>query len=83
MGPITYEFVQPLEGETVYSEALESRGDGVNDIVFEVEDLNTEIANLTGKGVEVALSGKLENGGAFAYFDTREKGGNIMIRLVQ
>jgi len=83
IGPINYEFHQPLEGETIYRSAMEKRGDGVNDIIFGVDDIEKETAALVRKGVRVALSGRYRDGQAFAYFDTCERGGEIMVRLIQ
>lgn len=83
MGPIVYEFVQPLDGETIYRASLESRGEGINDIAFAVDNLEEETAKLVKKGVRVALSGEPQTGSAFAYFDTRDAGGNIMVKLIQ
>jgi catechol 2,3-dioxygenase-like lactoylglutathione lyase family enzyme len=83
IGSLVYEFVQPLEGETIYTEALNSRGEGINDIIFTVEDLGKEVTELVGKGASVILSGKHRNDSAFAYIDTRRGGGNIMVRLIQ
>jgi hypothetical protein len=51
--------------------------------VFTINDLEEETAKLTEKGVSIACSGSPQDSGAFAYFDTRERGGDIMIRLVQ
>ncbi len=82
MGPITYEFTQPVEGEAIYTESLEKRGEGVNDFIFTVPDLEKETAKLTDKGVQVVLSGNPRNGGAFAIFDTRKVGG-MMMKLIQ
>ncbi len=83
IGPVAYEFVQPLDGEAVYRESLGSRGEGVSDLAFTVDDLERETAKLDERAVPVVLSGKPQTGSAFAYFDTREAGGNIMIRLLQ
>ena len=82
IGPMTYEFTQPLEGETVYKASLDRRGEGVNDFIFTVDDLDKETAKLAEKGVPVILSGNPKNGGAFAYFDTC-KVGNMMMKLIQ
>ena len=48
-----------------------------------MDDLEKETANLVEKGVPAILGGKPQTVGAFAYFDTREDGGDIMIKLVQ
>lgn len=82
VGPLEYEFVQHLEGEDIYKESLDSRGESVIDIAFTVDDLDKETAALVEKGAPVILSEKPQSGGAFAYFDTREVG-NIMVKLIQ
>jgi len=83
IGPVVYEFIQPLEGEAIYRESLNRRGEGIIDLTFTVNDLEKETAALVEKGVPVILSGNPENGGAFAYFDTRKDGGDIMIKLIR
>jgi len=82
VGPMTYEFTQPLEGETIYRESLDRRGEGVNDFIFTVSDLDAETAQLTDKGVSILQRGNPRNGGAYAIFDTRRVG-NMMMKLVQ
>lgn len=83
IGPLVYECVQPLEGETIYTEALNIRGEGINDIAFTVKNLDKEVARLVKKGASVILSGRPPNGNAFAYINTRRDGGNIMVKLIQ
>ena len=79
---VAYQFIQPLEGEIIYKESLDKRGEGVNDLVFTVDDLDKETAKLAEKGVPVIRSGNPKTGNAFAYFDTR-KAGDMMIKLIQ
>ena len=83
IGPVEYEFIQPFQGEAIYKEFLRARGEGIIDITFTVDDLDKETAKLVEKGVPVILSGKPQTGSAFAYFDTHEDGGDIMIKLIQ
>jgi hypothetical protein len=85
VGQLAFEFIQPLEGDAMYKEYLDRRGDeaGVSEFAFTVRDLEKETAKLVEKGVQVILSGKPEAGGAFACFDTREHGGDIVIKLTQ
>ena len=83
VGPVAFEFIQPLEGNSVYQESLDSRGEGVADIAFTVDDLEKESATMVYRGIPVVLSGKSKEGPAFACFDTRKNGGNVMIRLIQ
>jgi methylmalonyl-CoA/ethylmalonyl-CoA epimerase len=82
VGPISFEFVQPIEGDSVYQESMENRGEGVNCIAFLVKDLEKETARLTIKGAPVLMSGKPSDSAAFAYFNTRERG-NMMVKLIQ
>ncbi len=82
IGPIVYEFIEPVEGDAIYKESLDRRGEGIIDLIFTVKDLDKEFARLDARGVPVIFSGKTKNG-AFAYFDTRPDGGDIMIKLEQ
>jgi catechol 2,3-dioxygenase-like lactoylglutathione lyase family enzyme len=83
IGPVAYELIQPLEGESIYRDSLDKRGEGIIDLTFSVEDLDRETVKLTDKGVPVIFSGKPRAGNTFAYFDTRKEGGDAMIKLVQ
>jgi len=82
VGSINYEFVQPLEGDTIYKESVDVRGDGVCNFIFTVADLEAETAKLAEKGVQVLMGGNPKNDGAFAYCDTREVGDMVM-KLIQ
>ena len=83
VGPVAFDFIQPIEGASIYQESLDSRGEGVADIAFTVADLEKEAATMVYRGIPVVLSGKPKKGPAFAYFDTRKSSGNIMIKLIQ
>ncbi len=82
VGPLQYEFVEPLEGESAYTESLGKRGEGINSLAFSVDDLAGETGKLVDRGINVVLSAKSETGDEFACFDTREVG-NTMIKLIQ
>ncbi len=83
IGPVDYELIEPAEGEAVYKESLNRRGEGIINFAFSVNDLDKETARLTQKGVACIFSGKPQTGKPFAYFDTRKDGGDVMIKLVQ
>jgi catechol 2,3-dioxygenase-like lactoylglutathione lyase family enzyme len=83
IGPVEYELFEPVEGHTIYKESLDRRGEGVINLTFRVDDLDREAAKLAEKGVPAIFSGNPQPGKAFAYFDTRKDGGDIMINLVQ
>lgn len=83
IGTVLLELIQPFEGEEIYKESLDRRGEGIIDLTFTVDDLDRETARLVTKGVPVIFNGKPRTGSAFAYFDTREDGGDVMIKLMQ
>jgi hypothetical protein len=83
VGPVAFEFIQPLEGTTIYHESLYSRGEGVAEMAFTVANLEKEAAIMKYRELPVVLSGKPKNGPAFACFDTREYSGNIVVKLIQ
>jgi len=82
IGPLSCEFVEPVEGRTIYQDSLDRRDEGINSIVFLVEDLEEEASRLVERNIPVLLSGKPSNGDRFAYFDTRQIG-NTMVKLTQ
>jgi 4-hydroxyphenylpyruvate dioxygenase-like putative hemolysin len=81
IGSLLIELWQPVRGETVQQEFLNSRGEGVNHIAFNVDDLDREKEKMAEKGIPVVFSVRDEEG-YMAYFDTR-KVGNILIELIQ
>lgn len=78
MGSIEFELLQPVAGTTVQGDFLESRGEGVVHICAYTDDLDADIAELTGLGYDVISYGELTDGGKFAYFDTRAMGGLVL-----
>ena len=43
---VVIELIQPLEGEAIYKESLDRRGEGIIDLTFTVDDLDRETAKL-------------------------------------
>ena len=84
IGEVPIEFIQPLEGESGYKEFLESKGEGVQHIAFDVNNLDEETAELIGKEVSIIIKGKAPAafGSISAHFDTRQVG-DFAIQLIQ
>lgn len=82
LGGVWVEIIQPLEGESVHTEFLKSKGEGINHVAYRVADLDKEVSNLVQRGFKVVYSGKFINGGGWAYFDMSEIGG-IFLEIVQ
>ena len=78
MGPIEFELLQPVAGRGIQAEFLEKHGEGVVHLCAHTDDLDRDVADLTALGYRVISSGLLDDGGKFAYFDTREVGGLVL-----
>lgn len=76
-GPVQLEFIQPLEGESLYSEFLAQHGEGIHHILFEVDDPKAVAAGLD---VKIMQSGGsiLRPGALWAYLDTQDVLGCIV-----
>jgi len=85
VGPVGIELLQPVQGETVHKELLESSGEGVGHIAYTVDDLEAETAEMVEKGFPIILSIKPQGAAkrSAVYFDTRSKFSNLIIELMQ
>ena len=85
VGPVGIELLQPVEGETVHKELLDSTGEGVGHIAYVVDDLEQEAAKMLEKGFPIILSIKPpgQSMRSAIYFDTRNKFSNLVIELIQ
>lgn len=85
MGSLAIELLQPVQGETVHRELLESTGEGIGHIAYTVDDLEEETAKLVDKGFPVILSirphGQTRR--SAVYIDTRTRFSNLIIELIQ
>ena len=80
LGPIGFELVQPVSGESIQKEYLESHGEGINHLAFVVDDIEEATSIMVEAGFKVISSSKNEGGGGMAYFDT-DKVGGVQIEL--
>ena len=78
MGNVEFELLQPVSGDGIQMEFLKTHGEGVVHLCAHTDDLDRDVEALTALGYEVISSAILEDGGKFAYFDTREVGGLIL-----
>ena len=65
---ITLELIEPDRNPSTWREFLDSRGEGVHHIAFEVKGMDREIGLLAGKGMVLLQKGDYE-GGRYAYID--------------
>jgi len=79
LGPIELEIIQPLEGENIYQDFLESHGEGLHHLLFEVDDIDQLQKELEPLGIKKIQSGTgIRPGTTWAYFDTANLVGFIL-----
>lgn len=81
LGSVRLELIQPVEGKSLWSDFLETNGEGLHHIGFVVDDLAKEDAELTKKGFKLLFKANYKNGGGAAYYSHSQ--GNFLIELVQ
>jgi len=79
IGNLQLQLAQPGEGKTIYKDFLETKGEGVFHIGFEVDDVDTVEKQLTEKEMKVLASGRRDDGSGFSYLDTREQAGVTLL----
>ena len=79
-GPLQIELIQPLEGENIYTEFLDSKGDGLHHLGFQVDDFDSMLAEFRSKDIEPVFWLNL-GWMAFAYLNTETIGG-VMFELL-
>ena len=77
VGPLVFEFCQPVGKNSYCGDALNRRGEGVFDLVFQVKNLADETARLESHGLKKIACADEKS----ACFDTRAEG-NTLLRLV-
>ncbi|MBA7700894.1 hypothetical protein ES703_109619 [subsurface metagenome] len=81
VGDVQLELIEPLEGKSVHGEFLDSKGEGIQHIMFSVKDFDKETARLTEEGAVELLRAKFPGGPELAYLDLNV--GGIIVELVQ
>jgi len=79
IGNLQLQLAQPGEGKTIYKEFLESKGEGVFHIGFEVDDIDAVEKQLAEDEMKVLASGRRDDGSGFSYLDTREQAGVTLL----
>ncbi|MBD3230275.1 MAG: hypothetical protein GF329_19005 [Candidatus Lokiarchaeota archaeon] len=71
MGKVQIEFIQVLEGKTIYDPFLEETSGGFHHIGIYVDNLNELVEEMKSRGLKQMTNGKAP-GTRFAYFDTKD-----------
>ena len=73
-GSVQLEFIEPLEGDNIYSDWLETHGEGIHHILFEVADPDAVAAGIDATVMQSGGS-TLNPGAIWSYLDTQESWG--------
>ena len=79
IGPVTLQLIQPGEGETIYKDFLDRKGEGVFHLGFVVDDVDKEEAKLKQQGLKILSSGRRDDGSGFTYFDTSDLASVVLL----
>ena len=80
-GNVQLELIQPLADKGLHREYLDEKGEGIQHVMYAVDDFDKEIAELTARGAEVVLRANMPTGRRIAYIDL--KVGGLYFELVQ
>ena len=69
------ELLEPVGGPSTWKEFLDSNGEGVHHIAFEVKGMDDRIAEMRDRGINVIQQGRWTTytGGRYVYFDSNER----------
>jgi catechol 2,3-dioxygenase-like lactoylglutathione lyase family enzyme len=81
---ITIELIEPVDGPSTWQEFLDTRGEGVHHIAFDIKDMDEQIAQIENRQAPLIQQGRWTdgNGGRYAYLDTVPQLG-IMLELLE
>lgn len=79
IGPVQLQLVEPGEGDSLYKDHLEEKGEGVFHIGFEVNDISATDAKIEAMGLNELSSGRRENGSGFSYLETASEAGVVLL----
>lgn len=82
LGPITFELIELIDGKTIHETFLKEKGEGLNHLGFEVDDLKKGMEDAEKQGLKVIQSFTREDGSGFAYLDS-DKVGGVIFELIQ
>ena len=71
---ISLELLEPVGGPSTWKDFLDSNGEGVHHIAFEIKGMDDQIARMQGRGINLIQQGRWTNGsgGRYAYFDSND-----------
>ncbi len=82
LGAVQLELTEPVEGNSIHQEFLDTKGEGLHHLGFVVADFDERVTAMTAQGLQI-LHGRREEGKlVVAYMDTSKSAG-ILIELLK
>ena len=78
LGETQIELIQPVRGDSIYTEFLEQKGPGLHHLGFDVPDFAASLDALRQSGLEVVAQGQMGPGSEFAYLDCKAHGTSLI-----
>lgn len=79
LGAVVLELLQPVKGDSIWAQALETKGEGVHHIAFSVSNWDEMVSKLQEQGGRMVV-GAIFEGKRWCYFDT--KPGGIIVEFM-
>lgn len=79
LGSTVLELLQPLEGNSIWAQALETKGEGIHHIAFSVSNWDEMVSRLQEEGGRM-VAGAILKGKRWSYFET--KPGGIIVEFM-
>ena len=81
---VTLELLEPVGGPSTWKEYLDSNGEGVHHIAFEIKGMDDRIAQMQDRGAILIQEGRWTSytGGRYAYFDSNTQLA-VMLELLE
>jgi len=80
IGNVELELIEPVSEKSIHRDFLNSKGEGVQHILFEVQDIDAELEKLKEAGANLLFK-VVFKGGALAYVDLNA--GGLIVELIQ
>jgi len=79
-GPVVLELLQPAGGKSVWADFLETNGEGIHHLCFDVSNWDEVVAQLKKQGAKMVVGARFTEV-AWCYFETRP--GGLIVEIKQ
>ncbi len=77
LGQVALELIEPIDGPSTWKDQLDTHGDSLHHIAFQIQGMGERLAYLNAQGIPLAQRGEF-TGGRYAYVDSAPQLGAIL-----